>query len=305
MTKNQRLKASSFITMKIISIFQPQSGILPSKIDSADIPYTSEIVEIEAVVSPETQIISEEDNYNVHIITLAAWKFTNENKIRKKELNVLRTIPTDKKGKKSSMVIRSINSNYAIENEIPQYVILKFKARINEQNNRAVILEGQILETDPHPKLLTIAQKLAAPVEIEISWLGKLTLNKDLGCFEGKTKWNQQQVNLYINVNSKRKANNIIKQLEDIWAVANTWEAEAKDYAVSQLLALKNESWLEEDETNITIAEFKELMTIESISIYPRQKIEFWFDDGDLFWGHAIRVNTDFDGNFSDAGIEG
>ena len=37
-------------------------------------------------------------------------------------------------------------------------------------------------------------------------------------------------------------------------------------------------------------------MTLESIAVYPDGKLEFWFDDGDLFFGHWMSVS----GNLSD-----
>lgn len=296
---------SKKIFMRLITNFHADKVIQPSQVDGCDIPYITEIVEIEAVVSPESQTISEEKDYNVHIISLAAWKFTNENKIHKKQLYLLRTVEQDGGTDKKSLVIRSVNKSHSIENEVLPYSIIKFKARINEARNRTVLLKGQILETNQHPKLVAIAEKLTAPIEVEIDWLGKLTLNRDYGSFEGETKFNRERIKLLIHVNSKRKVFNQIKKLEDIWAVANTWEEEAKDYAVSQLLELKNESWLDEDEPKASVAYFKSAMTLESISIYPRNKIEFWFNDGDLFWGHAIEVSSNFNGKFSHAGIAG
>ena len=46
------------------------------------------------------------------------------------------------------------------------------------------------------------------------------------------------------------------------------------------------------------------IITLASITI-SEDIITFWFDDGDIFWGHSIVVESDYDFNFTDAHIEG
>ena len=31
-------------------------------------------------------------------------------------------------------------------------------------------------------------------------------------------------------------------------------------------------------------------MKLESVNAYPDGAFAFWYDDGDLFWGHAIQM---------------
>ena len=65
---------------------------------------------------------------------------------------------------------------------------------------------------------------------------------------------------------------------------------------MQELLPLKNENWLDEDEAELSPDEFKDRMTLESITVYPSGSFDFWHNDGDLFWGHSIQIS----GNLSD-----
>lgn len=54
-------------------------------------------------------------------------------------------------------------------------------------------------------------------------------------------------------------------------------------------MPLKNNYWLEEGERPLSKRAFLKRMTLLDIVCRKRQ-FEFWFDDGDMFWGHAIYV---------------
>lgn len=79
-----------------------------------------------------------------------------------------------------------------------------------------------------------------------------------------------------------------------------------KEETAKSLIDLKNEIWLDEDlgEEKVSVEEFKKLINLETIEISLEQ-LSFWFDDGDLFWGHVIVSDFDLEGKFIDAGIHG
>lgn len=68
--------------------------------------------------------------------------------------------------------------------------------------------------------------------------------------------------------------------------------------ATDDLLKLKNEVWLEEDEDEITKEEFINRIVLENISIYSDGNFDVWYGDGDIFWGHAVKVNISKDFQF-------
>jgi len=46
-------------------------------------------------------------------------------------------------------------------------------------------------------------------------------------------------------------------------------------------------------------------MKQDAVTVYANGKIEFWFTDGELFWGHAIKVEGDLADGPKKAKIEG
>ncbi len=66
-------------------------------------------------------------------------------------------------------------------------------------------------------------------------------------------------------------------------------------YAANELLPVHNDGdWC--DGKPIGKEEFVARMSLTSVGIWQDGEAEIWFDDGDLFWGHAISVTTDAEG---------
>jgi hypothetical protein len=74
---------------------------------------------------------------------------------------------------------------------------------------------------------------------------------------------------------------------------------------LKELLSLKNEAWREEGESPLAAADFIKRMKLESISVLTNGDIEFWHDDGDLFWGHAIEVSGNLKKGLTRAVLQG
>ena len=79
----------------------------------------------------------------------------------------------------------------------------------------------------------------------------------------------------------------------------------AQAYACQQLLALKNDVWLETGEAPLTTANFMARLTIDAIGMYANRRGEFFLRDGDLFWGHAVLVTWNEAQGFTSADIAG
>ena len=84
-----------------------------------------------------------------------------------------------------------------------------------------------------------------------------------------------------------------------------SWIEKAKEYAVDELLDLKNDSWLEEEEEELTPEEFKSRMFLETISFYDDGDFDFWHNDGGLFRGHSIQLSGNLKRGFESADIPG
>ena len=46
-------------------------------------------------------------------------------------------------------------------------------------------------------------------------------------------------------------------------------------------------------------------MELDAVQIYEDGAFDFWFNDGDLFWGHSIHVTGSLESGPEDAQMEG
>ena len=74
---------------------------------------------------------------------------------------------------------------------------------------------------------------------------------------------------------------------------------QANDWAQD---AAENE---EEEPEEITREQFMERLELDAVQISADGRFEFWFNDGDLFWGHAIHVTGSLDQGPESAQMEG
>ena len=130
-------------------------------------------------------------------------------------------------------------------------------------------------------------------------------MNPLLGWFEGRAKWNRKNVELHLEPGEDSGIADAIKTAESLWADQAAWKRRVDEFAVEQLLPLKNESWLGEDEREITPADFKKKMKLKSINVDGDGRFEFWHDDGGLFWGHSIQVSGTLKDGLTDVDVPG
>lgn len=120
--------------------------------------------------------------------------------------------------------------------------------------------------------------------------IGEITFDEDLQWFETKYKANGCSFELYINTDSRNEAISLLPTVRDVISGLEVIDHKAREFACEELLELKNDSWLDEDEELITKEEFASKMSIDTISFQEDGEIEIWYNDGDLFWGHSITV---------------
>ena len=92
-------------------------------------------------------------------------------------------------------------------------------------------------------------------------------------------------------------------------AGAADWDRRVREYAADELLELANDWSQDMDEdggaVEVTREQFVERMELESIEVRADGSFQFWFGDGDLFYGHSIWVSGDLENGPNDAAMEG
>ena len=95
--------------------------------------------------------------------------------------------------------------------------------------------------------------------------------------------------------------NEINKKLD--WISEN--QKEINYYIVRKLLPLKNESWLNDNESKITEKDFIKRIKLGSILFFGDLSSELVYNDGNLFWGHYIVADLNKKNELTNVDIQG
>jgi hypothetical protein len=188
--------------------------------------------------------------------------------------------------------------------EFPAYSIQRFSVILSRDQIRAVVdrvLAVELVDNALHQ----FSQRLREPVVVSAGRFGDVVLNPLIGWFEAEVQWNRKTVELHLMPGVDGSLVDALKTAERLWADQATWIQKVEEFAVERLLPLKNDSWLEEDERELTPADFKKRMKLQSITVSGAGQFDFWHNDGDLFCGHAIEVRGTLSDGLTDADICG
>ena len=142
-------------------------------------------------------------------------------------------------------------------------------------------------------------------VTFEDSRFGVFHLARLVKWFEAEAEWNSQPVRLALHVGNDLNADKALEFARLVWDSQADWDGKIYKFASDKLLQAKNDFWLQSGENKIEPAEFQSRMTLEHIGISSWGEIEFYFDDGELFWGHKIVVEGKVLTGLTDARFEG
>jgi hypothetical protein len=277
--------------------FKPPASDSLATVDVAQgVSYEDECQVVEGVVSPRGQSgwPGRHSGYDVHCFSFANWRLPGGSLVGR-ELTLLRPVPPSRSGES-----RSEN----IFETFPAYSIQRFSVLLSKDHGRAVV--EVVLAAEPVDETLRqFSEQLREPVVVSTARFGDLVMNPLLSWFEGKARWNRKDVELHLEPGEDGSIADAIKTADSLWADQAAWKRKVEEFAVDRLLPLKNDSWLGEGERELTAADFKKRMTLQSINVAGDGWFEFWHDDGDLFGGHAIQVSGTLKDGPTDADIPG
>lgn len=211
--------------------------------------------------------------------------------------------------KESIMVTKRVDDEglQELQGKITSTSMITFTGKICPESpfgdTRALLVEYVGNCTDQ--ALSEVLSEYKKPVEMHDELLGKLTLNRSVDWFEGKVVWNGSQIDLSLSLDTSGKPDAAIETAKTLLKNMSAWSKQVDEYAVRDLLALKNDVWLEGGEQEVSQDEFISRMSIMSITTYPDGEFEFWHDDGDLFWGHVILVSGSLSEGLTNVEISG
>lgn len=193
-----------------------------------------------------------------------------------------------------------------LRTRVPKDFILKIRVRQAKEGGRFQLIGLPEPGFDPDLKAILDEQK--KPVSHYIEGLGTFTLNRTVNWFEANVDWLGAEIAL--NFDQEEDMARCAQTAKALMAGQKDWDGRIRAYAAQQLLELAND-WaqdgVEEDEEPqaVTQEQFMQRMELESIQASEDGGFTFWFNDGDLFWGHAIRVSGDLTCGPTEAQMEG
>ena len=185
-----------------------------------------------------------------------------------------------------------------LQRRVPRDFIIKFKGRVSEDGKGLLLLD--LPEPAFDPDLKAILEEEKKPVTFQEEGLGAFTLNRQVDWFETTVDWLGTEISLVFDAEEDRAG--CIQNAKAVLAAAGDWDRRVREYAAGELLASAND-WAEDEE--ITREQFMERMELESIEVRADGGFDFWFGDGDLFYGHSIHVSGDMENGPDDAEMEG
>ena len=185
--------------------------------------------------------------------------------------------------------------------------VFQIMVRPSEDGKQFLMTELPQPEIDPEMKAILEEQK--KPVSIWVPELGTFTLNRLVNWFEAEVEWLGQPTRLDIDREEDWDA--CVEQAKALMADQKGWDEKVRSFAADQLLEQAND-WAQDAAGNedgepeeITREQFMERLELDAVQISADGRFEFWFNDGEMFWGHSIHVTGSLDQGPESAQMEG
>lgn len=195
-----------------------------------------------------------------------------------------------------------------LRQRVPPDFIIKFRARLSLDERRLLLLDLPQPAFDPDLKAILEEQK--KPESTYVEDLGTFVLNRQVGWYEAEVDWLDETVRLDFDKGEPDAMKSAQDTARALLADAQSWDKRVRAFAAGQLTDLANQ-WArdgeEEDEApeEITSEAFMARMELDAIQVDNHGGFTFWFADGEMFWGHSIRVSGTLAGGPDDAQMEG
>ncbi len=136
-----------------------------------------------------------------------------------------------------------------------------------------------------------------------LSCFSSVSFDSDRNCYAARIP--DFDLDFYLELDHCEDRDTFMREAIDFCRQIADWRERATSLAVSKLLPLKNDVWIDEDNLPLSADEFRDSIRLTSIHLYHDGLITCYFDDGDLFWGHVIVVSGNTAGGPQEAEIAG
>ena len=150
-------------------------------------------------------------------------------------------------------------------------------------------------------QLAQIAEDYKKPVVLNTEF-GEFILNRDYNWFEGSVDYPGGTATVYLDTEEGvTDASAQLAKLRELMQDPEDTDKKVRNYAADEMADLLAD-WCDEE---VTRDQFMERIGTPLITIAMDGSVEYSFNDDDMFAGHTIVIDTDAEGNFTGADIEG
>ncbi|MDX1963583.1 MAG: DUF2262 domain-containing protein [Pirellulales bacterium] len=176
---------------------------------------------------------------------------------------------------------------------IKPYSVMRARVRLFEHSPN-MFLSAEVIEVrnrnDPDTELHAIASEQQKPIVLKHPLLGQLTFERGYNSFQAKLTLAEEPIRLRVDADGEAPDPATLSIAEQFWKENADWDRRLREFAAARLIELKNDTWLQEGEKPLTEAEFIKKLIPNSIGFDPPDGFTIYYDDGDIFWGHAIEI---------------
>lgn len=202
------------------------------------------------------------------------WLVSSEERNTKKGWNRF------KSGQICHIKVRKLLDTYAPKNLTPE-----------EFNDWCVV---EVLKPEvPCPQLEEVWADYVKPIVIEDDVLGTLTLNKEFDMFECNFLWNETDISLMLEIDPDDQSSweQTFGSTRSVMTELEKWDRTMRMFAAKELTNLAND-WMTDDEDAVPITEevFAERITLFELAFSFEGSFTAYYEDDDMFWGHAVEI---------------
>lgn len=194
-----------------------------------------------------------------------------------------------------------------LKKHAPGDSVIRVRVRQSGDGKRFMMVGMPARATDA--ELQAVLEEAKKPVTFSEEGLGTFTLNRYMEYFEAEVDWLGTKISL--NFDQDENRDDCIRNAKSLLAAQEEWNWKIREFAADELLEIARE-WAEEtdededeEENLLSREQFMECMEPSVVEVSADGAFDFWFGDGDMFYGHSIRVWGSLEKGPTDASMEG
>lgn len=185
-----------------------------------------------------------------------------------------------------------------------------YHLKVRESMDRYSLMLVEVVEQNcENRRLKDILEDYQKPVMIHPEGCGEFLLDKSLGLFNADGQWNGEPCTIHLDVDedNAKTALDASATLKKLLSNSKQWDGLARGLAAAELTGTANDWQTEKDKdaVEITEEEFAQRLSISDLSVLTGGDFEIFYEDDDMFWGHAIIVSGNVNTGVEDADMAG